>query len=302
MSEIFILIPVNNRKTLTHRCLSCLNQQTYKKKGIIVIDDGSTDGTSDMISNEFREVTILRGDGNLWWTGAINLGLGYALPKAKNNDFILTLNDDVQFSPTYLYELIESALRHPDSLIGSINITNGPDQIIADGGVRINWLTAKYIELLKNCRYDSLLLSNRHLVSVDFLPGRGTIIPVKVFQMIGSYNSHLLPHYSADYEFSHRARKNGFGLFINYKAVLTNTADDDYYNKSGHDLKSFFSIKSANNFTYRWRFAYLVCPKFYAPVFFLLDTFRVLIGTFLKNIIRSGPGKRPITGSWPTSR
>ena len=67
--SLFIVIPVHNRKHFTRDCLLSLRKQTFQNFTIIVIDDGSSDGTGEMIQKEFPEVVLLHGDGNLWWTG-----------------------------------------------------------------------------------------------------------------------------------------------------------------------------------------------------------------------------------------
>jgi len=67
---IYILIPVHNRKEFTRQCLLSLRKQTYKKIKIVVIDDGSLDGTGGMLAREFPAVHVIKGDGNLWWADA----------------------------------------------------------------------------------------------------------------------------------------------------------------------------------------------------------------------------------------
>jgi GT2 family glycosyltransferase len=93
--KVFVIIPVHNRKHFTYECLDSLTQQSYSNISIIVVDDGSTDGTSEMIARYFSEVKVLHGDGYLWWTGAINFGIKEALRIATHEDFILVINDDV---------------------------------------------------------------------------------------------------------------------------------------------------------------------------------------------------------------
>jgi GT2 family glycosyltransferase len=72
---IFIVIPVHNRRDFTRECLLSLRKQTYKNFKVIIVDDGSMDGTGDMIEKDFPEVIPLKGDGELWWTGATNMGV-----------------------------------------------------------------------------------------------------------------------------------------------------------------------------------------------------------------------------------
>ena len=73
--QIYIIIPVHNRVNYTLKCLNSLVNQTYTIFSIILIDDGSTDNTSSIVSNKFPNVKILKGDGHLWWSGSVNLVL-----------------------------------------------------------------------------------------------------------------------------------------------------------------------------------------------------------------------------------
>ena len=80
--SVFVVIPVHNRLEFTRACLASLREQSYRDFTIVVVDDGSTDGTYATLAEEFPEVTLLWGDGDLWWTGAMNRALEWALPQA----------------------------------------------------------------------------------------------------------------------------------------------------------------------------------------------------------------------------
>ncbi|MCG2722790.1 MAG: glycosyltransferase family 2 protein [Thermodesulfovibrionales bacterium] len=287
INRICIIIPVHNRKHFTRECLLSLKKQTFQNFKVIVVDDGSTDGTGKMIEEEFPDVILLKGDGNLWWTGAINMGVEYALVRAEQDDYILTLNDDTMVRSDYLQTLLDSALKHPDSLIGSISVSNKDESVVVDAGVRINWLTAKYTNLAEGRGYNDILREDSLIHKVDVLPGRGTLIPVEVFKQVGLYDFKLLSHYGADYEFSRRANMNGYNLLINYEAVVISdvkmTGLNNRVNKLGWSdlIRSFFSIRSANNLKYRWNFARLCCAGWRFPVFYVCDVGRVIIGSLL---------------------
>jgi GT2 family glycosyltransferase len=69
---VYIIIPVHNRKQITIACLENLNTcGDLQKYRVIVVDDGSKDGTAEAIREQYPMVEILTGDGNLWWMGAI---------------------------------------------------------------------------------------------------------------------------------------------------------------------------------------------------------------------------------------
>lgn len=291
LKSLFIIIPVYNRKQLTRNCLLSLRKQTFLNFTTVVIDDGSSDGTTEMIKKEFSEVVLLNGDGNLWWTGATNIGVKYVLENAAKADYILTLNDDTIIQPNYLETLIVCASNHQRSLIGSIALKNIDRMTIEDGGVKINWFTAKFKFLARGNKYKIIVNEEPSVTPVDVLSGRGTLIPIETFHEIGLYDFLRLPHYGADYEFSHRAKKNGYNLFINYKSTVVNKVKSKVNEIECHSfkwngfLKKLFSKGSPICIRYRWNFARLTCPKLYLPSFFLLDISRIIIGTLRRQFL-----------------
>jgi len=288
--NLFIVIPVHNRKHFTRDCLLSLRKQTFQNFTTVVIDDGSTDGTSEMIQKEFPEVVLLHSDGNLWWTGATNLGVEYALSQAFQNVYILTFNNDTVVRRDYIQTLLNSVSKYPRSLIGSISVSNKDESIVVDAGIRINWFTAKYTNLADGRSYNDILREGSLIQKVDVLPGRGTLIPVEVFRKVGLYDFKRLPHYGADYEFSRRANMKGYNLLINYKAVVISDVQMTGLNNRVNKLKwrdlirSFFSIRSTNNLKYRWNFARLCYPGWRFPIFYMCDTGRLIVGSLLCQI------------------
>jgi GT2 family glycosyltransferase len=284
-NNVFVVIPVHNRKALTRECLLSLRRQTLQCFKIIVVDDGSTDGTAEMIGSEFPDVILLYGDGNLWWTGAINKGVEYALSNAGDEDYVLTLNDDISVNSDYIETILASALLHPGSLIGSVYLNDEGARSVLDAGVRINWLTAKFIKLGDGQRYEDILGHENAMHEVDVLSGRGTLIPNEVFRNIGLYDVVNLPHYGADYEFSCRARRKGYRLLINCHAIVACKASatllisERSLSRRDELCKSFVSIRSPNCIRFRWNFARLTCPTLYLPFFFIFDFCRVAFGT-----------------------
>ena len=105
MYPAYIIIPVHNRKALTLACLENLKiNSNLQKYQVIVVDDGSSDLTSEEVVANYPEVIILKGDGNLWWTGAMALGMTYAYEKGA--DYFIWLNDDSLPAPNTLDLLI----------------------------------------------------------------------------------------------------------------------------------------------------------------------------------------------------
>lgn len=284
---IYIVIPVFNRKVLLHNCLSSLRSQTNQNFKVIVVDDGSTDGTSDMLRENFPEVIVLKGDGNLWWTGATNMGVRHALSLCKEDDFIMALNDDLVVGPEYIDTFYKVAAAHPDALIGSVVTDINNRDVIFSGGVRINWFTAKHIGL--NVGKSLASFGKGHYEEVSYLTGRGVLFPSKVFRKIGVYND---KHYAqcGDPELPRRAQMAGFKLIVSYDVPVFSPVEDkghiNYTKKFRFaDLKKYyFNIRSNTNLRYRFWFAYDATPNpVQGTVFFLFDFLRIT-GHFMKRI------------------
>ena len=134
--KVAIIIPVFNRRETT---LSCLKQIDAMDTcgvviNVVVVDDGSTDGTASAIHAEFPSVVVLEGDGNLWWTGAINMGVEYAL--ARGYAGVHLLNDDLNLDKSAFCELYKVVRNNADALVSSLKmrqLENGVKEILTAG-------------------------------------------------------------------------------------------------------------------------------------------------------------------------
>lgn len=305
--RIFVLIPVLNHIETTLECLRLLAAQSWRNFETIVIDDGSTDGTSGAINNKYPKVTVLHGTGDLWWAGAINMGLEYVLPVADDDDYVLTLNNDVTFGEKYLEELANASVQKPSSLIGSVCFNQANHSQLIDSGIYFDWRTRG----LTRGKYEAGMVFNNH---VNFLSGRGTLIPVKVFKQVGVYNSKRLPQYASDNELSLRAIRGGFKACVCYAACLycdttiTGLKFTPLMKLSFRQaLGLLFSKKSTCRIQTRFNFVTLGCPREYLFHNYLAEIFSIfLIITSippmwcLKSFIRNGylmcSGKKAING------
>jgi GT2 family glycosyltransferase len=278
--SLFVVIPVHNRKEFTRNCLDSLRKQTYQDFKIIVINDGSTDGTKEMLANEFPEVEILAGDGNLWWTKATNLGIKLALE--NGTDYILTLNNDTIAEEDFIEKMLYWTEKTPNALLGAFAL-DAETKMPVYGGEIINWLTAGNTKLL-----DIIEIKNRKgLHEVTHFPGRGLFIPSKVFTDIGVFNEKDFPHYLADYDFTHRVKMAGYKIFCNYDAkilIYSSVSGSQELRNNKNIIKYYnhlFGRKGGGNIKLFIIYAFNNCPNKYLLPFLLCGLIRRIFGYLL---------------------
>jgi len=108
--SVHIIIPVHNRKDTTRACLSFLRSEgAFDWATVVVVDDGSTDGSSEAVQSEYPEAHLLKGDGSWWWGGSVRRGMEYA--REKGAGLVIWLNDDCRPPHGALAELAAFSAR-----------------------------------------------------------------------------------------------------------------------------------------------------------------------------------------------
>jgi GT2 family glycosyltransferase len=200
--SVYVLIPVHNRKTISLDCLQNLKQTgDLEKYQIVVIDDGSSDGTDLAIRQQYPQVRVLEGDGNLWWSGAITQGMQYAYDQGA--ELIIWLNDDCELGSETLKSLVQFCQDHPKAITGAQGFLKNDPETIAFGGKRKTWQGYRYLKV-----------DPSQIMPCDLLSGNVVCLPRSVIDEIGYPDTNLTPHYGGDSLYLIRAKKAGFQLYI----------------------------------------------------------------------------------------
>jgi GT2 family glycosyltransferase len=255
MQSVYVLIPVHNRLSFTECVIECLRRQEGNSRIIIVIiDDGSTDGTADYLAAQ-ADVVTLKGDGTLFWGGAIQMGLDYALGCCERDDYILFLNDDTQFVPGYVETLVNSSRRNGDAVVGSVVREDGEVPALVSIGARIDLDRILIRDILSGLSPEQIADLDEFYFP-DALSGRGTLFPSRYFREFGTLVPHLLPHYFADYEITMRFKRKGVPLVVARDAcvfsppVYGNSVDGMSF------FKRYFGPRSSRNL---WQMLIFFC-------------------------------------------
>ena len=128
MPQVIVLVLSYNGKYLLHECLSSYLANVYPNYKIIVIDNGSTDGTREYVESEFPEVEVIRTEKNLKYSGGLNFGLEHAFLN-QNTDYVVITNNDVVADKYLVSSLVETAQSQSDAgfVIGKVYYHEKPD-------------------------------------------------------------------------------------------------------------------------------------------------------------------------------
>lgn len=113
--SVWIVVLNWNGLSDTLTCLQSLQQLRYPEHRIVVVDNGSTDGSADALrgARSSTGFELIEAERNLGYAGGNNLGIRHALDNGA--EFILILNNDTVVDPLLLDELVGSAERHPEA-------------------------------------------------------------------------------------------------------------------------------------------------------------------------------------------
>ncbi len=279
---IYIVTPVFNRKEFTRNYLKALSKQTFNEFKIIIVDDGSTDGTPERVEKEFPDVILLREKGNLWWAEATNVGARYAIE--QDADYIMTLNDDTVPTKNYIEHMIHWSKKKPDALLGAaaVDIESG---LMVYGGEYLSWKDGdKTKKLLDTIPVDK----RKGLHRVNFFPGRGLLIPRKVFDEIGFYDSKNFPQTIADNDFTIRADSADYEIYCNYDATIQVYPEESggvqlIKSKSWKNFyQHLFGMKGAGNLKWFTIFTFKNAPKRYVLQYWLEGVSRRIGGYLIR--------------------
>jgi GT2 family glycosyltransferase len=276
MSRVHLLLPVHNRRSITEDFVKCLRAQTYERVQLVLVDDGSTDGTSDMVSAYLPSVTILRGNGSWWWGGSLQRGMDFLRGgAAAPDDVVLIMNDDTRFEPDFIERGMAALAGRPRSILLA-QLYDAKSRKFLESGVHVDWRTMQFRAVGNSER-------------PNCFSTRGLFVRFADMLEIGGFRPVLLPHYGSDYEYTLRARRKGFALATSREVRLWGYEDEhttgvrDLSRLSGRQfLRVIFSKRAVQNPIYLTSFVLLACPWRHLPG----NILRVWIG-FLRQAKRA---------------
>jgi hypothetical protein len=268
MPSVAIIVLTWNGKAMTMECLESLASLEYGNARVIVVDNGSTDGTADAVRSAYGErVTIIENPRNLGFSLGNNVGIRHALEKGA--DFVLLLNNDTVVDPALVDRLVEGiTISKNIGIVGpKIYYASPPDRIwFAGGEVFLSRGVSRHIGIRERDtgRYDTVR-------DVDYVTGCALMARRGVFDSIGHLDP-TFPAYYEDVDFCMRARRRGFRVVYVpagrvWHKISSSTGGQLGAAKVSRKLKSTFLFLRRYASWYHW---------FTIPFFFAADVLRIV--------------------------
>jgi GT2 family glycosyltransferase len=193
--SIAVLLTCHNRREKTIACLESLFVNPLPKQyhlDVFLVDDGSTDGTGDMVKERFPSVNVIQGAGSLYWNGGMRLAWETAT-SLKKFDFYLWLNDDTILLKKALITLVDKGIATLGNHI-LVGATRSPKGDITYSGYRY---------------FDTKLTPDGSWQFCDYFNGNIVLVPSLVFKKVG-FLDRVYRHALGDFDYGIRAKKLGF--------------------------------------------------------------------------------------------
>ncbi|MCU0610496.1 MAG: glycosyltransferase family 2 protein [Candidatus Eisenbacteria bacterium] len=250
--SLLVVVPSHNGGELTLACLDRTLPQLRARDRLVVVDNGSWDGTTAAIGYRFGDaVPVIARQRALGFAGACNLGAADAAA-----DLIVFLNQDLLLSPDALDRLRESARIHPNAILGALLFEPEQTTIQHAGGVVLpNALTQH-----PHRGIQAHELPARGFVTSDYVAGALFVVPTPVFDRLDGFDVRFAPAYFEETDFCIRARAIGIPSLValsvtarHFEAVTTGK-DSPRYHFSYHRNRLRFVMKHYTLDALRTRF------------------------------------------------
>ena len=197
-----------NQYSLTSECLESLRRIGYPDFKIVVVDNGSHDGSSQRIKRNFPDVKLIESPQNLGVAGGRNLGVRETLE--DDPDYVLFLDNDVVVDPDFLGELVNTAERDP--AIGGV----GPKIYYFDHPQMINHAVGRFYPRISHNRCGGSgeldLGQYDDQMEVDWISGCAGLFRRVLFDKVGFLDEVFSPYGPEDLDWSLRVRRAGYKL------------------------------------------------------------------------------------------
>jgi GT2 family glycosyltransferase len=239
MTASVVIVVLNwNGRDDTLACLDSLREVVKDNVGVLVVDNGSTDGSVPAIRAAHSDVELIETGRNLGYAGGNNVGIGRAV--AGGADFVLVLNNDTTCAPDMVDRLLDAAARHPRAgmLCPRILYMHEPERVWFDGA---RWKTdALTFGFPGKDRLASELPADDH--ETDFACGAALFVRAEVVREVGAFDERFFLVWEES-DWCYRARKAGWSSLVVPAAKVWHKVGASFGSEAS-PLRTYFSARN----------------------------------------------------------
>lgn len=270
--KIAVLLSSYNRAAKTLNCIKTLYNQ-HPLLDFYLVDDNSSDSTVNDILQNYPDVNIIKGSGDLFWAGAMRYG--WSKIDHKQYQALIVVNDDVEFYENAIKNAIGQFNEITDIkksqdfiLVGSTHYFNKNKKVSYGGQKKSSlWHPLKF----------SLIEPSAEFIEADTLNMNFAIIPTTIIHKHGFLKEYFV-HGGADFEFGLRLKKNNVKIYVmkGYIGKCNRNPDSIF---SGNILERFraFNSPKVQPFNQRYRY-FRNYGGFFWPILFSLSYIKLFFG------------------------
>ena len=221
--KISVIIPTFNRRYVLHRAIESVVNQTRPPIEIIVVDDGSTDGTKDWLANSFPSVKYIYHD-NKGVSSARNIGI-----EVSKGSWVSFLDSDDEWMPTKLEEQENHINKNPEIKFCHTN------EIWIRNGVRVN-------QMKKHQKYGGDIFEK--CLDICRISPSSVLIKKDVLDKIGLFDESL--KVCEDYDMWLRWASRFSVLFLDRQLIIKYGGHSDQLSRVNSGIERY-RIKSLEN-------------------------------------------------------
>lgn len=212
MQNVVVIVLNWNGLEDTPQCLDSLRRSDYSARQVIVVDNGSTDGSLDEVARTFPEVHLIRNPSNLGFVRGNNVGLAAGLRMGA--DLLFVLNNDTVLQPDCISELVRGIESDPSvGIVGPLMQRTLRPDLVDMGGDFDFWsgsvrLRRKQEGTAAPC-----------LEPTDYVWGCGLMVRAEVLRRVGLFDERYVAYFE-DADLCLRARALGFRTAVATRAFM----------------------------------------------------------------------------------
>lgn len=288
--RIVTLATCHNRREKTLSALRDLHNQKLPaqvKMRHIIVDDGCEDGTVAAVNENYPEVEVVPGSGQLFWAGGMRYGWEHAV-KGTVFDYLFVYNDDVALQRSAIRDLIETSQLYVTDGGVEAHVVVGSFASERDGSTTYGGLVRS--SRFNPLRFERVTPPEGRYALVDTMNMNACLIKKAALDLVGFFPDYFV-HGGADFDFGLRLRQHGGAVVVEprYAGVCERNDESDNFIESSVSLldcyRRFLNVKKCpigQSFSYYRNHGGILWPLFWIAPYLALPAYYLKVKLLLK--------------------